>query len=98
MFTVKHVSHTGIETIYPATEAVFNPNDGSTQSLGFFHYTVPGTTEIRGIEGGTVYVMNETGKTVATYRMTPDLVSYVPFDNSVSSPQTHFMKPDGRIG
>lgn len=83
MLTVKHVGDTGNETIYPATEVSYNPNIGSgsvggdpnikhVQSIGCVWYTDPRSSEIKSLEGGTVYVMNETGKTIATYRMAPE--------------------------
>lgn len=74
MMTVKHVSPEGNEALYPATEVSYSPLAGSTvpNSHGCVWYQVPETREIRSIEGGTVYVMNEAGATVAKYRMTPE--------------------------
>lgn len=112
MFTIKHVSPTGNETLYQATEASFVSDPSGATS--FVNYTAPNSNEIKSIEGGTVYVMNEAGKTVATYRMESATEAnyakqYSPatdramadaqdeFNRRVSD-QPHYLKPDGRIG
>lgn len=73
MLTIKHVTDDGHESVYPALSVDYSPHPTSVKGvLGFsgcVWYTDPETREIKSIEGGTVYVMNAEGRTVATYRM-----------------------------
>ena len=67
MFTIKHVSPEGYESLYEAVEVNFKtepPGVGNT-----VWYTCPGTREIRSIDNGWAYVTNETGATVAKYTL-----------------------------
>ena len=80
MLTVKHISLSGIETIYPASSVEFRPAatkdcaPASDSVLAFTeqHYVVAELT------GGTVFVMNEHGKTVSRYDLG---ASMVPMDH-----------------
>lgn len=67
MFTIKHVSPSGNEALYQAIDVQFLP--GVAPDTGMVSYKTAAGPELHGLEGGTVYVMNEAGKTVATYRM-----------------------------
>ncbi|CAN1724422.1 protein of unknown function [Hyphomicrobium sp. 1Nfss2.1] len=83
MLTVKHIEVTGHETIYDATRVAYQPRmraDGEAYSFGntaessddiaacVFIDNPKGDTIPLG-SFGTFYVMNEAGKTVATYRL-----------------------------
>jgi hypothetical protein len=78
MFTVKHISSSGAETLYEATEVNYSPAnqapgaDPSTFIPDTVWYTKPGTREICSIDRGMVFVTNETGATVARYNLPPD--------------------------
>lgn len=74
MFTLKHVSEDGNETIYQSEEVQHTNGGmfGSTESVDpppTVWRTSPHTREITPLTGGTVYVMNDEGKTVAIYRL-----------------------------
>jgi len=68
MFTIKHINAAGIEELYSSTKCRFHPKglcNGTalnSESSGIIH--LDGVTTLH---GGTVFVMNETGKTVARY-------------------------------
>jgi hypothetical protein len=88
MFTVKHLSHTGGETLYEATGVSFM----SAETILAEYNSVPRAVdskppppddtvwvttpkgEIQSIIGGWVYVMNDHGATVAKYNL-PDPVT-----------------------
>ena len=71
MFTIKHVSPEGHETLYEATEVSFAPDyalqTANSTGLDTVWYTTPIAKEIRSIDRGRVFVTNETGATVAKY-------------------------------
>lgn len=83
MLTVKHVSPSGNELVFPALEVAYNPHhfesaavDGPSAPMGYVWYTPPTApsdprygTPIHRLDNGTVYVMNEAGKTVSVYRL-----------------------------
>ncbi len=76
MFTVRHYSPDGYETLYEATEVGFAPahlrQQTQTEPAGdFLWYQLPTTKEIKSLERGMVYVMNETGATVSKYELSP---------------------------
>lgn len=68
MLTVKHVEPTGHETIHEATDVSSAPADRFGEAVNRVFYT-RANSEVEGITSGTVYVMNEAGKTVAVYRL-----------------------------
>lgn len=77
MFTIKHVSPTGAESLYEAIEVNFTPafsdqlaNNAAATNVVW--YTTPETKEIKSISNGRVYVTNEAGATVAKYDMARD--------------------------
>lgn len=67
MFTVKHVSPEGYESLYEAIEVNFKPEPPGVGNTVW--YTCPGTKEIKSIDNGFVYVTNETGATVSKYNL-----------------------------
>lgn len=81
MFTIKHLTSTGAESLYPAIEVSYMPAFADQIARGGARdtvwYTDPRTREIKSIEFGTVYVTNETGATVATYRLSDNAVGTV---------------------
>ncbi len=65
MFTLKHVTPDGNEELHYGSSPIYS----RTQSGGdTVHYT-DSKSEVQTIRWGKVYVMNEHGKTVATYDM-----------------------------
>lgn len=76
MLAIKHIDR-GIETVYLAQEATFRPSEEAAKC--FTRSPIEAATEggcvniirengvMLGLVGGTVYVMNEAGKTVAKY-------------------------------
>lgn len=98
MFTIKHVSPDGYESLYEAIEVNFKPEPPGVGNTVW--YTLPGTKEIKSIDRGWAYVTNETGATVAKYNLNDGR-----FDSQLGNvsgqplPDVgHFMKQDGRIG
>lgn len=73
MLTIKHIRPDGAEAIDMARRALWYPNaetltsDGPTGSLTVI---TPANDSFE-IDCGTVYVMNELGKTVGVYDLTP---------------------------
>lgn len=79
MFTIKHRTPYGNEALYAATNLQFCPVEGAAlnqpvgsarESLGVLYYRgVPDGPlhELDSLNDGQVYVMNETGSTVAHY-------------------------------
>lgn len=64
-FTVKHIQESGHEDIYPAAKVSYQPTIGNWFSSCFID---DGTgSSLQKIYGGTVFVMNEQGKTVSRY-------------------------------
>jgi len=60
----------GDEFLFQGDEPMFLQNYGTLGSPSrppVFHYTAS-SGEIRALENGSIYVMNDSGKTVATYR------------------------------
>jgi hypothetical protein len=80
MLAIKHIDR-GIETVYLAHEATFRPSEEAAKC--FTRSPIEAATEggcvniirengvLLGLVGGTVYVMNESGKTVAKYVLNP---------------------------
>ena len=80
MFTIKHITPLGNEAILAAEEVTFMSN-GSCQDAGHDHEPFHGTvfyiptapkasdSTIIQLHGGTVYVMNRFGSTVAKYEL-----------------------------
>lgn len=89
MFTVKHVSPTGAESLYPASEVNYLPAFAD-QAIAGAHdtlwYTDPKTKEIKSIESGAVFVTNEAGATVAKYRLNENTADPVFNDNVTVHP------------
>ncbi len=106
MFTIKHVSPEGYESLYEAIELNYAPALGlqtataiSSTTTDTVWYTCPGSKEIKSIERGFVYVTNETGATVAKYNLSDGRVGSVGAVSAQTLPDVgHFMKQDGRIG
>lgn len=80
MFTVKHVERDGFEGIVQAMDVTFHPGrDCHGEDLGhiaeFVAFGVPGPNAGARLDGvvrygtGTIYVMNEAGKTVGCYHL-----------------------------
>jgi hypothetical protein len=79
MFAVKHIQLSGHEEIYLAAKVSFKPESGGHNTAGITH--VPpcvfldfDPNRIMRIEGGTVFVMNDIGKTVARYDLGASMV------------------------
>ncbi|MES0207914.1 hypothetical protein NKJ93_02290 [Mesorhizobium sp. M0028] len=71
MFTVKHIDHSvipPIEHLYQGERITHHPVAGN---LGALEIRV-GDTFIAGLWGGTVYVMNEAGRTVSRFDLPPE--------------------------
>jgi hypothetical protein len=74
MFTVKHISPSGGETIIEANgDVMFHPYDGANSvPPSEAHVYVPTADgEIQPLYEGTIYVMNRFGTTVAKYDLSP---------------------------
>lgn len=76
MFTVKHTSDDFCEAIYSATDVRYEPardtplnqvSDPTPQTVWLYG----GDSGNRPITGGTIYVMNDAGSTVAKYLLSP---------------------------
>lgn len=74
MFTIKHVSVSGGETLYSTDEVTYSPQQGSyvgSQLAGRVYS--PATVwyrdakDLKPLTGGTAYVMNDNGATVSKY-------------------------------
>ena len=73
MLTIKHIRHDGAEAIDVARRALWYPDadpKSSDSPTGILTVITP-TSDSFNIDCGTVYVMNEQGKTVGTYDITP---------------------------
>lgn len=71
MMTIKHIDLSGKEFVYPTTHINFVPGDRNgttTTSPIVWRYDEEGCAHE--IDNGTVYVMNEHGRTVARYNLT----------------------------
>lgn len=69
MFTIKHITLSDTETLYQAAKPVYEPKESSCGNVGRGQANI---TFVEGNEtvlltGGTAFVMNEQGKTVARY-------------------------------
>lgn len=74
MLTIKHVTERGSEALYEAAEVMFHPVD--LQSVSEVAVARPrvgylANGEWRDLYGDVVYVMNDHGRTIATYRLDP---------------------------
>lgn len=89
MLTVKHITLSGTEMIIPASRVWFYPSDDQKQSLkavpqgsGMVTVVPPQSAGLlaphEDLHGGTVFVMNEHGKTVSRYDLG---ASMVPMDH-----------------
>ena len=73
MFTIKHViSAGGFETVYAAKQVRVKRKDldnpMSTRCVEFVEFDCP-NGDVRTIDNGKIYVMNEDGRTVASYEI-----------------------------
>lgn len=71
MMTVKHITDTGEEFVYPTSHTNFVPGSAKPatgQPSSFWRYDHDGRAFE--IDAGRVYVMNEHGTTVARYSLT----------------------------
>lgn len=79
MLTVKHIRLSGAEDLYPSPTVRYSPGEDK-QTHG--HPATVWITKADGFElpltGGTIFVMNDFGKTVARYDIG---ASMVPLDN-----------------
>jgi len=71
MMTVKHITLSGEEFLYPTSEVNFTP---AVPSLGDVDpaptvWVYGADDRARPLTGGTVYVMNDHGKTVCRYEL-----------------------------
>jgi hypothetical protein len=77
-FTLKHISISGEEQLYVASGIHFKPGrDIYPHELRLVQFTSP--TGVAQLSGGTVFVMNESGRTVARYDLG---ASPVPLDEA----------------
>jgi hypothetical protein len=68
MLTVKHIAVSGEEMIYPTPRVNFVPSTAKeAASNGDSLWIYDETGRAHELYGGTVYVMNENGKTVSRY-------------------------------
>lgn len=71
MLTVKYFHPDGTQNVFEAHEVVMAPSERASGSIGSVSFVRPKTPADSGtlvnVSVGTVYVMNDTGKTVATY-------------------------------
>ncbi|RVG88687.1 hypothetical protein [Sinorhizobium meliloti] len=71
MMTVKHIDNSGEEFVYPTTHVNFIPAaikpPASSVSASVWRYAEDGRAYE--IDNGSVYVMNEHGRTVARYML-----------------------------
>ena len=71
MMTIKHVARSGEEYVYATSHVNFVPTSalglGSTTPDTLWHYGSEG--DAQPITDGTVFVMNEHGKTVSKYEL-----------------------------
>lgn len=77
MFTIKHLSPHGNESLYEAREVIFlpappspgysQPAGTSTVSLSNFQFKPADSNAFEELSDGTVYVMNDAGSTVSKY-------------------------------
>lgn len=78
MLTVKHISLCGKETIYPAFTVEFRPADSKPKQEPPAKNSVVAFTEshyvVAELGDGTVFVMNEHGKTVSRYDIGASMV------------------------
>lgn len=67
MFTLKHISIRGEERLYRADSVHFTPGveTAHCRSISTFKFINDGVEE--SLAGGTIFAMNENGKTVARY-------------------------------
>ena len=66
MFTIKHIDNASRETLYNGANPCMDRNMESTLGQTVTFWT---GEEQAAITGGTVYIMNDNGKTVATYHL-----------------------------
>ena len=66
MLTVKHQEDNGRESVYSAVSTHFEPATDDQFAMLFVHRRVNGDDDAQ-ISSGLVYVMNDSGKTVAVY-------------------------------
>lgn len=76
MLTVKYIDLQGNETVFSAHEVRYDVNTppdsvgcGTVAHVWFDRPASPGAACLAGVSCGSVFVMNEAGKTVATYRL-----------------------------
>lgn len=73
MLTVKYINPDGINTVFEAHEVVMAPSERVSGAIGHVSFVRPKSPSDNGnlvqVSCGTVYVMNQYGKTVATYEM-----------------------------
>lgn len=73
MMTIKHITLSGEEFVFPATRINYVPLSATTLAgrdeppATLWHYNAEGSATP--ITGGSVYVMNEHGRTVARYTL-----------------------------
>lgn len=70
MLTIKHITPSNEEFVYPTTHVNFVPQDAKAAVTGFdslWRYDNDGRAHE--IVDGVAYVMNESGKTVARYHL-----------------------------
>lgn len=101
MFTIKHITLSGTEIIYSGEHIRFepeglcvstNPNSSSPAMVSFFHAKGHQVE----IGGGTVFVMNDAGKTVARYDLGASPVPIV--GDGLSDPRVRGLATASKIG
>jgi hypothetical protein len=75
MFTIKHIRLSGEEDLYTSPTARYSPgiDNGTTGAPATVWYTKADGFE-HPLTGGTVFVMNDAGKTVARYDIGASMV------------------------
>ncbi len=73
MLTVKYIQPDGIQNVFEVYEVVMAPSERVSGAIGNVTFVRPKSPSDQGnlvnVSCGTVYVMNQSGKTVATYEM-----------------------------
>ena len=72
MFTIKHIELDGYESLNQAPRISYDNKERTVSLWERDGSSLLGTTNVYG--SGIVYVMNESGKTVASYRLTSSSV------------------------
>jgi hypothetical protein len=84
MFTVKHISLTGSEEIHQSNACRFTPERHQLTSDQPPNSPATVWIDTGPLTGGTVFVMNDAGKTVSRYDLGGSMVPYSKTDGTAS--------------